>query len=85
MLRAQRQSLVASVPGCHVMLMWACQYLQVVDLAQKISDFRGQVGGGLDEGITIPKVQSGLWVPQVTLPQVSLPHISLNSGSLSES
>lgn len=47
-------------------------YPQVVDLAQKISDWRGQVGGGLDEGITIPKIQSGLWVPQVTLPAVSL-------------
>ncbi|CAL5220024.1 g1970 [Coccomyxa viridis] len=46
--------------------------LQVVDLAQKISDWRGQVGGGLDEGITIPKIQSGLWVPQVTLPAYKL-------------
>ena len=57
--------------------------LQVIDLAQKISDFRGQVGGDLDEGITIPKVQSGLWVPEITLPAVSSPHTPLNSVSCS--
>ncbi len=57
-------------------------YTQVVDLAQKISDWRGQVGGGLDEGITIPKIQSGLWVPQVTLPAVSLTSPQTLSASL---
>ena len=60
---------------------------QVVDLAQKISDWRSKVGGGLDEGITIPKAQAGFWVPQVTLPAVSpcpphpAPELSLPQSS----
>lgn len=49
----------------------ALAHVQVVDLAQKISDWRYKVGGGQDEGITIPRAQGGLWVPQVTLPMVS--------------
>lgn len=49
---------------------------QVVDLVQKLSDWRSKVGGGLDQGITIPKAQAGLWVPQVTLPAVSLPRLA---------
>ena len=45
--------------------------MQVADLVQKISDLRYKLGGGQDEGITIPKVQGGLWVPQLTTPAVS--------------
>ena len=39
---------------------------------QKVSDLRYKLGGGKDEGITIPKVQGSLWVPQVSSPDVSL-------------
>ena len=45
---------------------------QVIDLVQKVSDMRYKLGGGEDEGITIPKVQGSLWVPQVSNPDVSL-------------
>ena len=33
---------------------------------------RYKFGGGKDEGITIPKVQGSVWVPQVSNPDVSL-------------
>ena len=45
--------------------------MQVVDLVQKISDLRYKLGAGQDEGVTIPKAQGGLWVPQITTPAVS--------------
>ncbi len=57
-------------PGCVLKLGLR---RQVIDLVQKVSDMRYKLGGGKDEGITIPKVQDGVWVPQVSSPDVSEP------------
>ena len=45
--------------------------LQVIDLIQKISNMRWKYGGQKDEGVCIPKVESGFWIPKVSSPDVS--------------
>ena len=44
----------------------------MIDLIQKISNMRWKYGGQKDEGVCIPKVESGFWIPKVSSPDVSL-------------
>ena len=41
----------------------------MIDLIQKISNMRWKYGGQKDEGVCIPKVESGFWIPKVSSPR----------------
>ena len=45
--------------------------MQVIDLVQKIADWRASLGGGSDLGISIPAFEGGIWIPEVSTPAVS--------------
>ena len=43
----------------------------MIDLIQKISNMRWKYGGQKDEGVCIPNVEDGFWIPKVSSPDVS--------------